>query len=118
VQLTNKSHPPSSLTLTFFPSVVKLVASPSLEVRKLVYIYLLHHSPYDPDLTLLSINTFQKDLSSDPNPLIRAMALRVLSGMRVPMLANVVVMGIKKCASDTSPYVRKVAALAIPKCYE
>jgi len=38
--------------------------------------------------------------------------------MRVPMVANVVVMGIKKCASDTSPYVRKVAALAIPKLYE
>ncbi|TFK27751.1 hypothetical protein FA15DRAFT_692221 [Coprinopsis marcescibilis] len=118
VALMSKSHPPSSLTLTFFPSVVKLVASPSIEVRKLVYIYLLHHSPYDPDLALLSINTFQKDLSSDPNPLIRAMALRVLSGMRVPMVGNVVVMGIKKCASDTSPYVRKVAALAIPKCYE
>lgn len=46
------------------------------------------------------------------------MALRVLSGMRVPMVVNVVVMGIKKCASDTSPYVRKVAALAIPKVYE
>ncbi|TEB25157.1 ARM repeat-containing protein [Coprinellus micaceus] len=117
VALTSKSHPPT-FTLPFFPSVVKLVASPSLEIRKLVYIYLLHHAPYDPDLALLSINTFQKDLSSDPNPLIRAMALRVLSGMRVPMVANVVVMGIKKCASDSSPYVRKVAALAIPKLYE
>ncbi|KAF6757176.1 beta-NAP protein [Ephemerocybe angulata] len=117
VALTSKSHPPT-FTLPFFPSVVKLVASPSLEIRKLVYIYLLHHSPYDPDLALLSINTFQKDLTSDPNPLIRAMALRVLSGMRVPMVANVVVMGIKKCASDSSPYVRKVAALAIPKLYD
>ncbi|RXW18134.1 hypothetical protein EST38_g7717 [Candolleomyces aberdarensis] len=117
VALTSKSHPPT-FTLPFFPSVVKLVASPSLEIRKLVYIYLLHHSPYDPDLALLSINTFQRDLSADPNPLIRAMALRVLSGMRVPMVVNVVVMGVKKCASDTSPYVRKVAALAIPKVYE
>lgn len=70
LQLTSKSHPPT-FTLPFFPSVVKLVASPSLEIRKLVYIYLLHHSPYDPDLALLSINTFQRDLSSDPNPLIR-----------------------------------------------
>src|SRR6266540_2558603 len=57
---------------TYFPSVVKLVASPSLEIRKLVYIYLLHYSPFHPDLALLSINTFQRDLS-DPSPLIRAM---------------------------------------------
>jgi AP-3 complex subunit beta len=45
------------------------------------------------------------------------MALRVLSAIGVPMTGNVVAMGIKKCASDPSPYVRKAAALAIPKCY-
>ncbi|KAG9079068.1 AP-3 complex subunit beta [Ceratobasidium sp. UAMH 11750] len=45
------------------------------------------------------------------------MALRVLSAIGVPMTGNVVAMGIKKCAADPSPYVRKAAALAIPKCY-
>lgn len=96
---------------------MKNVASSNLEIRKLVYIYLLRYSSFEPDLALLSINTFQKDLT-DPSPLIRAMALRVLSGIRVPMIGNVVVLAIKKCAADTSPYVRKAAALAIPKCYE
>ncbi|QRV89576.1 AP-3 complex subunit beta-2 [Ceratobasidium sp. AG-Ba] len=100
----------------FFAQVVLNVASPNLEVRKLVYIYLIRHAASEPDLTLLSINTFQKDLA-DPNPLIRAMALRVLSAIGVPMTGNVVAMGIKKCATDPSPYVRKAAALAIPKCY-
>ncbi|KAF8754219.1 non-SMC mitotic condensation complex subunit 1 [Rhizoctonia solani] len=100
----------------FFAQVVLNVASPNLEIRKLVYIYLIRHAASEPDLTLLSINTFQKDLA-DPNPLIRAMALRVLSAIGVPMTGNVVAMGIKKCATDPSPYVRKAAALAIPKCY-
>ncbi|CAE6426865.1 unnamed protein product [Rhizoctonia solani] len=100
----------------FFAQVVLNVASPNLEIRKLVYIYLIRHAASEPDLTLLSINTFQKDLA-DPNPLIRAMALRVLSAIGVPMTGNVVAMGIKKCATDSSPYVRKAAALAIPKCY-
>ncbi|KAF8604678.1 hypothetical protein BDV93DRAFT_440456 [Ceratobasidium sp. AG-I] len=100
----------------FFAQVVLNVASPNLEIRKLVYIYLIRHAASEPDLTLLSINTFQKDLA-DPNPLIRAMALRVLSAIGVPMTGNVVAMGIKKCAADPSPYVRKAAALAIPKCY-
>ncbi len=101
----------------FFAQVVKNVGSNNLEIRKLVYIYLLRYADAEPDLALLSINTFQKDLA-DPSPLIRAMALRVLSGIRVPMISSLVVLGVKKCASDTSPYVRKAAALAIPKVYE
>ncbi|KAH8100165.1 adaptin N terminal region-domain-containing protein [Cristinia sonorae] len=100
----------------FFAQVVKNVASHNLEIRKLVYIYLLRYAEQEPDLALLSINTFQKDLS-DSNPLIRAMALRVLSGIRVPMIGSIVVLAIKKCATDPSPYVRKAAALAIPKLY-
>ncbi|KAI0346195.1 hypothetical protein BDW22DRAFT_1323138 [Trametopsis cervina] len=100
----------------FFAQVVKNVASHNLEIRKLVYIYLLRYAEHEPDLALLSINTFQKDLS-DPNPLIRAMALRVLSGIKVPMVGSLVVLAIKKCASDISPYVRKAAALAVIQCY-
>jgi AP-3 complex subunit beta len=45
------------------------------------------------------------------------MALRVLSGIKVPMIGSIVVLAIKKCAADPSPYVRKAAAFAIPKCY-
>ena len=44
----------------FFPDVVKNVVAPSFEVRKLVYIYLLRYAEQEPDLALLSINTFQK----------------------------------------------------------
>ncbi|KAI0701216.1 adaptin N terminal region-domain-containing protein [Cytidiella melzeri] len=100
----------------FFAQVVKNVASHNLEIRKLVYIYLLRYAEHEPDLALLSINTFQKDLS-DSNPLIRAMALRVLSGIKVPMIGSIVVLAIKKCATDISPYVRKAAALAVIQCY-
>nr|CAG8572796.1 1593_t:CDS:10 [Entrophospora candida] len=92
------------------------VASQNLEIRKLVYIYLLRYAEQEPDLALLSINTFQKDLT-DQNLLIRAMALRVMSGIRVPVISPIVLLAIKKCVNDLSPYVRKAAAHAIPKCY-
>ncbi|KAG8907999.1 AP-3 complex subunit beta [Tulasnella sp. 403] len=101
----------------YFAQVVKNVASPNLEIRKLVYIFLLRYAGSEPDLALLSINTFQKDLT-DSNPLIRAMALRVLSGIPVSSIGSIVVQSIKRCAADSSPYVRKAAALAIPKCYK
>ncbi|KAL0095980.1 adaptin N terminal region-domain-containing protein [Phycomyces blakesleeanus] len=100
----------------FFPDVVKNVVAQNIEVRKLVYIYLLRYAEQEPDLALLSINSFQKDLS-DKNQIIRAMALRVMSGIRVPVISPIVLLGIKKCITDSSPYVRKAAAHAIPKCY-
>ncbi|KAH6676687.1 adaptin N terminal region-domain-containing protein [Halenospora varia] len=102
--------------LTFFSSVVKNVASPNIEIKKLVYIYLLNHAEQEPDLALLSINTIQKSLS-DGNPQVRALALKTMSGIRVPVISQIVSLAIKKGLGDMSPYVRKAAALAIPKCY-
>lgn len=107
---------PPSQTLPFFTHVIKNIASPSLPVKKLVYIYLLQHAEHEPDTALLSINTIQKSLN-DQNPQLRALALRVMSGIRVPVISQIVSLGIKRGTGDMSPYVRRAAALAIPKCY-
>ncbi|KAK0636649.1 adaptin N terminal region-domain-containing protein [Bombardia bombarda] len=106
----------SQKTLPLFSSVVKNVASPNLEIKKLVYIYLIHHAEQEPDLALLSINTIQKSLS-DKNPQVRALALRTMSGIRVPVISQIVSLAIRKGAGDMGTYVRRAAALAIPKCY-
>lgn len=103
-------------TLPFFSSVVKNVASPNLEIKKLVYIYLIHHAEQEPDLALLSINTIQKSLS-DSNPQVRVLALKTMSGIRVPVISQIVSLAIKKGTGDMSPYVRRAAAMAIPKCF-
>lgn len=102
--------------LPFFSAVVKNVANTSLEVKKLVYIYLVHYAEAEPDLALLSINAIQKSLT-DSNPQVRAMALRTMSGIRVPVISQIVSLAIKRGCADMSPHVRKTAALAIPKCY-
>jgi AP-3 complex subunit beta len=103
--------------LPYFSSVVKNVASPNIEIKKLVYIYILHYAESEPDLALLSINTIQKSLT-DQNPQVRAMALRVMSGIKVPVISQIVSLAIKRGCGDMSPYVRKAAALAIPKCFK
>lgn len=89
------------------------------------------------DLLLLSINTFQKDLS-DSSPLIRSMSLRVLTSIRLPVIqgrfmsphvkgcfahsvtgfAGILMIGLKKLAIDRNPWVRKTVALGLPKVYE
>eukprot|EP00003_Mantamonas_plastica_P001269 TRINITY_DN1091_c0_g1_i3.p1 TRINITY_DN1091_c0_g1~~TRINITY_DN1091_c0_g1_i3.p1 ORF type:complete len:1160 (-),score=485.32 TRINITY_DN1091_c0_g1_i3:900-4343(-) len=100
----------------FFPDVVKNVVCSSLEVKKHVYMYLVHYAGQEQDLALLAINSFQRDLDAS-NQLIRALSLRVLSSIRVEMIAQLVVMAIAKCSSDGSAFVRKTAALAIPKVF-
>ncbi|KAG5899451.1 hypothetical protein JTB14_015304 [Gonioctena quinquepunctata] len=97
-----------------FPAVVKNVVSKNIEVKKLVYVYLERYAEEQQDLALLSISTFQRALK-EPNQLIRAGALRVLSSIRVKMISPIVMLAIRDAASDMSPYVRKTAAHAIPK---
>lgn len=101
----------------FFAQVVKNVVANSIEIRKLVYIYLLRYATTNSDLLLLSINTFQKDLS-DPSPLIRSMSLRVLTSIRVPIIQGIVMLGLKKLVNDRNPYVRKTVAGGLAKVYE
>uniref|UniRef100_A0A8C1IML2 AP-3 complex subunit beta n=1 Tax=Cyprinus carpio TaxID=7962 RepID=A0A8C1IML2_CYPCA len=99
-----------------FPAVVKNVASKNIELKKLVYVYLVRYAEEQQDLALLSISTFQRALK-DPNQLIRASALRVLSSIRVPIIVPIMMLSIKEASTDLSPYVRKTAAHAIQKLY-
>ncbi|KAI5276043.1 AP-3 complex subunit beta, partial [Ascosphaera acerosa] len=103
-------------TLPYFSAVVKLVADPNVEIKKLVYLYLVHHAGADPDMALLSINAIQKALT-DAAPLVRAVALRTMAAIRVPVISQIVALAIKRGSADLSPLVRRTAALAVPKCY-
>eukprot|EP01038_Epipyxis_sp_PR26KG_P016913 gene16913-23210_t len=103
----------------FFPDVVKNVVVKSIEVKKMVYIYLVHYADHDNscrEIALLSINSFQKDLSGT-NPLIRGLALRVMTSIRVVDIIQIQLLAVRKCAADNSPYVRKCAANALPKIF-
>jgi vesicle coat complex subunit len=103
----------------FFPDVVKNVMAKSVEVKKMVYMYLVHYADFDKrcrEIALLSINSFQKDLAGS-NQLIRGLALRVMTSIRVPDVIQIQLLAVKKCATDHSPYVRKCAAIALPKLF-
>jgi len=112
IAMTSKGKDVSSL----FPSVVKNVVSKNIELKKLVYMYLVHYAELEPDSSLLAINSFQKDLGNS-NQFIRSSALRVMSSIRVEIIVQLIVLAIQKGVKDSSPYVRKTAALAISKVY-
>lgn len=103
----------------FFADVVKNVVVKSVEVKKMVYNYLVHYADYDHtcrEIALLSINSFQQDMSG-ANQLIRGLALRVMTSIRVPDIIQIQLLAVRKCATDSSPYVRKCAATALAKIY-
>lgn len=103
----------------FFPDVVKNVVVKSIEVKKMVYIYLVHYADFNDycrEIALLSINSFQKDLAGT-NQLIRGLALRVMTSIRVPDIIQLQTLAVRKCSTDGSPYVRRCAAVALAKIH-
>ncbi|KAF3685992.1 Beta-adaptin-like protein C [Capsicum annuum] len=76
---------------SLFTDVVNCMQTENVELKKLVYLYLINYAKSQPDLAILAINTFVKD-SQDPNPLIRDL--------------------------DDNPYVCKTTTICVAKLYE
>ncbi|KAG0148799.1 hypothetical protein CROQUDRAFT_60083 [Cronartium quercuum f. sp. fusiforme G11] len=109
--------------LAFFPFVSNCLHSPahgpgpssttssphSFTIRHLVSIYILQHAHLSPDLALLSVNAWQKDLS-DPNPVIRSLALKTLTGMGLESVLPLVMLTINRLLNDSNWLVRRTVA--------
>ncbi|CAI0653584.1 unnamed protein product [Colletotrichum noveboracense] len=103
-----------------FPDVLKNIATGDLDQKKLVYLYLMGHRNYaksHPDLCILAVNTFVQD-SEDPNPLIRALAIRTMGCIRVDKMVDYMEEPLRKTLRDESPYVRKTAAICVAKLFD
>ncbi|KAJ5377596.1 AP-1 complex subunit beta-1 [Penicillium cataractarum] len=100
-----------------FPDVLKNIATADLEQKKLVYLYLMNYAKSHPDLCILAVNTFVQD-SEDPNPLIRALAIRTMGCIRVDKMVDYMEEPLRKTLRDESPYVRKTAAICVAKLFD
>jgi vesicle coat complex subunit len=88
-----------------------------LEQKKLVYLYLMNYAKTQPELVILAVNTFVKD-ADDPNPLVRALAIRTMGCLRAEKIIDYLCDPLQKCLRDENPYVRKTAALCVAKLYD
>jgi vesicle coat complex subunit len=79
-----------------FPDVLKNMQTEDLELKKLVYLYLMNYAKSQPELVILAVNTFVKD-SDDPNPLIRALAIRTMGCLRVDKIMDYLTEPLRKC---------------------
>jgi len=100
-----------------FTDVLNCVQTGNIELKKLVYLYLINYAKSQPELTLLAVNTFVKD-ASDPNPLIRALAVRTMGCIRVDRITEYLCEPLARALRDEDPYVRKTAAVCVAKLYD
>jgi vesicle coat complex subunit len=112
-----------------FADVVKNMQTEDLELKKLVYLYLINYAKTQPELVILVVNTFVKvnseiiffnDIkdSDDPNPLIRGLAIRTMGCLRAEKILDYLLEPLKKGLRDEDPYVRKTAALCVAKMFD
>ena len=101
----------------FFP-VLKCVETQNLELKKLVYLYIINYAKTQPDLAVLAVNTFRKDARERVNPLIRGLAVRTMGCIGVDKILDYLCDPLKDSMNDEDPYVRKTAVMCVAKLYE
>uniref|UniRef100_A0A7N8YDC2 AP complex subunit beta n=1 Tax=Mastacembelus armatus TaxID=205130 RepID=A0A7N8YDC2_9TELE len=104
-------------TSSLFPDVVNCMQTDNLELKKLVYLYLMNYAKSQPDMAIMAVNSFVKDCE-DPNPLIRALAVRTMGCIRVDKITEYLCEPLRKCLKDEDPYVRKTAAVCVAKLHD
>ncbi|ODQ82826.1 hypothetical protein BABINDRAFT_169980 [Babjeviella inositovora NRRL Y-12698] len=100
-----------------FPDVLKNIATHDIEQKKLVYLYLMNYAKTNPELCILAVNTFVQD-TEDPNPLVRALAIRTMGCIRVDKMVDYMDIPLKRTLKDDNPYVRKTGAICVAKLFD
>ncbi|MCQ2817974.1 MAG: hypothetical protein MJ252_11975 [archaeon] len=101
-----------------FPQVVKCIRTKNMELKKLVYLYLINYCKIKPELTFLAVASFSTDANQGETPLIRGLAIRTMGCIRVKEVAPYLCETLINCFKDADAYVRKAACLCVPKLYQ
>ncbi|KAH8582314.1 beta-adaptin AP complex subunit-related ARM HEAT repeat [Cryptosporidium sp. chipmunk genotype I] len=85
--------------------------------KKIIYLYLTHYAERNSELALLMVNTLRKD-SEDEDPVIRSLALRSFSSLKIPISIEYIEPILKNGLSDSVGYVRKTAVIGCLKFFQ
>lgn len=99
-----------------FPDMIQCMTIQVLEIKKMVYLYLMNYAKSKSDEIAQAIPSFLSDCN-DRNPLIRALAIRTMSAITSSAIIAALIDPLRHALQDTDPYVRKTAAIAVAKLY-
>jgi AP-1 complex subunit beta-1 len=100
-----------------FPNVVKCMRTQNIELKKLIYLYIINYAKAKPDLTYLAVAGFQTDAMDKNSSLIRALAVRTMGCIRVNQIVSYLCETLTVALKDSDPYVRKTACICVAKLY-
>lgn len=73
---------------SLFPNVVNSMRTTNIELKKLIYLYIINYAKAKPDLALLAVAAFQSDAVDKGSALIRALAVRTMGCIRVNTIVS------------------------------
>merc|ERR1711865_821466 len=100
-----------------FPEMMLATHTNDILQKKMIYNFIVYYAENRADLAMMTVNTLQKECCDQIDPMVRGLALKHLSSLRVPNLAEYVVHPVTKCLEDVSPYVRRSAVLSVLKLF-
>jgi len=103
---------------SLFPDVVNCMQTNSMDLKKLVYLYVINYAKAQPDLAILAIHSFRKDANDMQNPLLRALAVRTMGCIRLEQMTEYLLEPLRRCCKDHDAYVRKTATICIAKLFD
>ncbi|KAF7456870.1 adaptin family protein [Cryptosporidium felis] len=85
--------------------------------KKIIYLYLTYYAERNSELALLMVNTLRKD-SQDEDPVIRSLALRSFSSLKIPIIVEYIEPILRGGLGDPIGYVRKTAVMGCLKFFQ
>ncbi|EGR30331.1 hypothetical protein IMG5_134800 [Ichthyophthirius multifiliis] len=101
-----------------FTHVIRNMMTDNMELKKLIYLYIINYAKSKPDLAILAVNSFRSDATNQQNPLLRSLAVRTMGCIRIKSVVEYLLDPLKKAIKDEDSYVRKTAAICIAKLFE
>eukprot|EP00761_Pharyngomonas_kirbyi_P001328 gb/GECH01001332.1/.p1 GENE.gb/GECH01001332.1/~~gb/GECH01001332.1/.p1 ORF type:complete len:783 (+),score=191.05 gb/GECH01001332.1/:1-2349(+) len=103
-------------TSKLFPKMIMAASTKDVVQKKMVYQYISTYAKQKQDLAMLTINTLRKDCTDD-SPVIRGLALRTFTSLRLPNITEHIIPILKQRLKDPAAYVRKTAVVSCLKIY-
>ena len=100
-----------------FPHVVNCMRTNDLELKKLIYLYIINYAKVKPGESILAVNSFLLDANDVESPIIRALAIRTMGCIRVEEIVSYLCETLKNGLNDTDAYVKKTSCFCVAKLY-
>ena len=99
------------------PHVVNCMRTNDLELKKLIYLYIINYAKVKPGESILAVNSFLLDANDVESPIIRALAIRTMGCIRVEEIVSYLCETLKNGLNDSDAYVKKTSSICVAKLY-